>query len=84
MKLLNNERLILASKSPRRQELLEQVGLKIKISPSHIDEGKIKQSSPNDYVKELAFLKANKMSQKYVPDSAISSQNFTDCGFDTF
>jgi nucleoside triphosphate pyrophosphatase len=65
MKLLNNEKLILASKSPRRQDLLQQVGLNIKISPSHIDESKIKLTSPNEYVKELAFLKANKMSQQY-------------------
>ncbi|MBU2630533.1 MAG: Maf family protein, partial [Proteobacteria bacterium] len=38
MESINTEKLILASKSPRRKELLEQIGIKIDIFPSDIDE----------------------------------------------
>ncbi len=65
MKLKNNEKLVLASKSPRRQDLLQQVGMDIIISPSQVDESKIELTSPNEYVKELAFLKAENVSQQY-------------------
>lgn len=58
MKLINNEKLILASKSPRRRELLEQIGLSIKIIPSNIDENRITIKEPEKFVKELSFLKA--------------------------
>ena len=58
MKSINTEKLILASKSPRRKELLEQIGIKIKISPSTINEESVQIKTPEKYVQELSFLKA--------------------------
>lgn len=51
---------ILASKSPRRRSLLEDIGLKFDIMESTVDESVIpKDLSPNLYVQELALLKSS-------------------------
>lgn len=51
---------ILASKSPRRRSLLENIGLKFDIMESTVDESVIpKDLSPNLYVQELALLKSS-------------------------
>lgn len=70
MKSINLERLLLASQSPRRKELLEQTGIEFEIVPSDIDEENISIKNPVKYVKELSFLKADKVSRVY-PDSWI-------------
>ena len=70
MESINTEKLILASKSPRRRELLEQIGIKIEISPSNIDEEAVSTKYPEEYVKELSFLKAKNRSLSY-PESWI-------------
>ena len=62
MKSINSEKLILASKSPRRKELLEQIGIKIIVSPSNINEAAISNKDPETHVRELAFLKAENTS----------------------
>jgi septum formation protein len=51
-------RLILASKSPRRYELLKQVGLDFDVIPSGIEEDYIKGESPRKHVLRLAEAKA--------------------------
>ncbi|OGP86895.1 MAG: septum formation protein Maf [Deltaproteobacteria bacterium RBG_16_48_10] len=51
-------RLILASKSPRRYELLKQVGLDFDVIPSRIEEDYIKGESPRKHVLRLAEAKA--------------------------
>lgn len=63
-------RLILASKSPRRRYLLQQAGIEFSVVPSEFDETSVKLSSPETYVKCLAESKALDISQKY-PDSWI-------------
>ena len=50
-------KIILASASPRRRELLTQIGLKFEVMPSHIDEI-LKGSSPAENVMGLASDKA--------------------------
>lgn len=52
-----NKNIILASKSPRRKELLENAGFNISILPSDADEN-ISESNPTELVKKLSFLKA--------------------------
>lgn len=49
-------KIILASNSPRRKELLKQMGLKFKIQVSKVDE-KNNNSSPVNYVKKLSLKK---------------------------
>lgn len=51
-------KLILASASPRRSELLTQVGLTFAIQPAHIDETQHPNESPAAYVQRLALEKA--------------------------
>lgn len=51
------KRLILASASPRRQELLRLVQIPFQVQPSDIDESKITTSDPVEKVTQLATLK---------------------------
>lgn len=53
-------KIVLASKSPRRKELLENIGLKFSVAVSDADESMIsKNTDPGLYVRELSLLKAN-------------------------
>ena len=62
--------IILASKSKVREEILKKNGIRCVVSPSNIDEDPVKESllnegaSPEIISKNLAELKANKVSQK--------------------
>lgn len=58
------EKIILASYSPRRKELLELIGLNFTIHPSGIKE-EITSSSPSKIVEELALLKAKDVADNY-------------------
>jgi len=64
---IDNSALVLASKSPRRRDLLTQAGLNFKVVPSSVDETCIPQSKPSSYVKALAEAKVGDISKKY-PD----------------
>ena len=57
--------LILASASPRRQELLQSIGLKFKIVPAHVDENYLDGESPRQHVKRLSIEKAMVIAGKY-------------------
>lgn len=46
--------LILASASPRRRELLERMGLRLRVQPAHIDETPWPQEEPRAYVQRVA------------------------------
>jgi septum formation protein len=50
--------IVLASASPRRQELLRQVGLAFRVIPSSVSEQVDRPMSPGDLVEHLAFIKA--------------------------
>ncbi|MDE6404100.1 MAG: Maf family protein, partial [Lachnospiraceae bacterium] len=47
-------KIYLASASPRRKELLKQVGISFKVVPGTVEE-KITKDSPNEWVSELAY-----------------------------
>ncbi|MFW5431699.1 MAG: Maf family protein [Methylophilaceae bacterium] len=65
----NTQMVILASRSPRRIELLKQVGIDCIVLPSDVDESVLQDESPVDYVKRLAHKKvlvtANSMKREY-------------------
>jgi septum formation protein len=63
-------KLILASQSPRRRDLLKQAGLEFSVIPSSFDENSVAMSAPESYVKRLAECKAADISEKY-PDSWV-------------
>ena len=56
-------RIILASASPRRQELLRQVGLVPEVVPSHVDESGV-SGTPEQIVKELSRRKAEDVAEQ--------------------
>lgn len=51
-------KLILASASPRRRRLLEQIGLSFQVIPSHVDEDEIVSHDPLINIQAIAQLKA--------------------------
>ncbi|WP_395374821.1 Maf family protein [Marinicella sp. W31] len=55
---MNDIKLILASASPRRKELLQQIEIVPHISPAHIDETQHHDEMPYDYCKRMAIEKA--------------------------
>ncbi len=67
---ISHNEIILASKSPRRRQLLEQFGLQIKIVPSKIDEKQIPETEPSKYVQLLATAKARYVAEA-IPNAWI-------------
>ncbi|MBV1912068.1 MAG: Maf family protein [Cycloclasticus sp.] len=64
-------RLILASSSPRRAELLHQIGVNFEIKSVEIDETPIHGERPLDYVKRLAIEKAAATKVFYQEDDIL-------------
>jgi septum formation protein len=62
--------LILASQSPRRKELLQQIQLSFSVMSSNVDETVAPHLKPHEVVMELAMKKANEISKKH-PDSYV-------------
>lgn len=63
------KKIILASKSPRRAEILRMAGIEFSIVPSEVDEN-IKVVSPKSYAYELSKRKSEDIFKKY-PDSTV-------------
>ncbi|WP_329484217.1 Maf family protein [Kribbella sp. NBC_01484] len=63
-------KLVLASGSPRRKEILSDMGLEFTINPSHCDESVDPGTSPSDAVCELAIRKASTVAAG-LPDSLV-------------
>lgn len=57
--------LVLASASPRRQALLEQLGVEFVVVPAHIDESTRAGELPLDYVRRMAQEKARAVRERY-------------------
>lgn len=64
------KQVILASESPRRKKLLEQIGLSIKVVPSNFDEKLNPRLKPRTQAEQLSLEKAKVIAQKY-PDAII-------------
>jgi septum formation protein len=71
--LLNlDKKIILASKSPRRRKLLEQIGLTFDIVTSDIDEKEqTTDIAPDEYAKQLAMKKAFAVAGKINEDAIV-------------
>lgn len=68
--------MILASSSPRRKELLTQIGVRFKVAVEPVDETPLQGESPAAYVSRLALAKARAVSQKY-PASVVLGADTT-------
>jgi len=77
-------KIILASKSKVRKGILDKNGLNCEVQPSNVDEDIIKESlekqkaSPEEVSKNLAELKANKVSQKFTDEFVIGADSVID------
>jgi septum formation protein len=69
-KTADQPRLILASNSPRRRELLTQAGLIFSVIPSEVNEHEVTISDPDVFVRTLAESKAVDIAEKH-PDSWV-------------
>lgn len=67
---MGNKRIILASASPRRKEIMEQAGYKFEIQVSHKEEV-YTATEPAEIVKELALLKASDIADKNEKESLV-------------
>ena len=72
-------KIYLASASPRRKELLKQVGLSFKTMPSTVEE-KITKTEPSEVVEELSYQKAVDVCGRLVNEGA---EDFVVIGADT-
>ena len=76
--------IILASKSGVRKKILEENNIRCKIEPSNVDEDSVKESflkekaSPTIISKNLAELKANKISQKFTEEMVLGADSVID------
>jgi len=73
--------IILASKSGVRKKILDENNIQCKIEPSNVDEDSVKESllkeraSPTIISKNLAELKANKISQKFIEAMVLGADS---------
>ena len=75
-------RIILASASPRRQELLTQIGLPFEVCPSEWEEVTDKEL-PEEVVQELSYHKAMEVYERNVPEEGtvvIGADTIVACG----
>ena len=68
--------IVLASRSPRRSELLTQLGVEIEVVPADIDESPFDREDPVAYVERLARSKAQTVSAKF-PDRMVLAADTT-------
>ena len=72
--ILPSPGLVLASRSPRRQELLREAGYQFTIDPADVDEENYAPSMlPADVALELARSKANKVSETHPEDVVLGA-----------
>ena len=74
--ILDQTRIILASASPRRKKILENIRLRIEVRPSLVEENLDKASyvgRPFDYVMDTAELKANDVHKSILDGNGPSS-----------
>ncbi len=64
-RLIQKAPVILASKSPRRKELLLQAGLQFEVIPSRVDESTVAPAAPESYAAALSQAKADDVGTRF-------------------
>lgn len=65
-----SKRLVLASASPRRAELLKKLRPDFEIAPSAVDESRIRADTPEDFAVRAALAKAEEVARS-IPDAVV-------------
>lgn len=68
---MNPAQLVLASQSPRRKQLLEQIGVQFIVAPANVPEVYSATETPLEYVQRLALEKASFIAQQYDDSVAV-------------
>ena len=68
---LSSPKLILASASPRRCELLEQIGVRYRVVAAALDEQQLRDESPGQCVQRLALAKAQHVRERAGSSAAV-------------
>lgn len=76
---MHGSRIILASASPRRSELLESAGIKFQVIPGHINETPLPGEKPVDHVLRLAEQKAREVAVREEGDFFIGADTIVVC-----
>lgn len=63
-------RIVLASASPRRREILRQLGIEVDVRPSDADEDALEIADDVEFVREAALLKLRSVIDAGLPDGA--------------
>lgn len=71
--MAHKSKLILASSSPRRAEILRNAGFDFRVVPAHIDESQRRNESAIDYVRRLAEEKARAVARQVTKDAGGDS-----------
>ena len=74
------KRILLASASPRRKELLEQIGLQFEVEPSNYDEEITSASEPHETARRLSLGKARAAARKHPNALIIAADTFVVLG----
>ena len=67
------KKIVLASQSPRRRDLLKQIGLEFEIDPSNYEEDMSLKMEPNKLAEHLSLGKAKDVSQRHKDSIIISA-----------
>jgi len=73
---LNNKKIILASASPRRKELLEQIGLTFEVDPSQGEEIMEPCTNPHDLARALSRQKTSEVATRHPNALVIGADTF--------
>ncbi|MER1985996.1 MAG: Maf family protein [Solibacillus sp.] len=73
MKLTATTPIVLASASPRRKELLSMLGFSFDIVTSDVEETSVQAQTPQQYVRDVALLKARDVAKKCTGKTIIGA-----------
>ena len=70
-------KIVLASRSPRRKDILEKLNLSFTVDPPDIDESALKNESPIDYVQRIAAAKADLVAKRHDRQTIVIAADTT-------